>query len=252
MVLRYPGGKSRAVDQIIPHIPAGDLIISPFFGGGAVELELLRQGIDVTGNDAFEPVAMFWVEMLGGRASEIARIANNYLPLHPSEFGRLQRMLEPDQGYHPIDIASAFFVVNRASFSGLTLSGGMSPGHPRFTESSIQRLIDLDREIDFSRLDFAWGDYREFLDIWRDDQPAYFDPPYMGKRKIYGRKGDLSTDFCHDTLCEILKGRTNWLLSYNDTPKVRDMYKDYRITEIEFAYGMDKKRQRTKELLIHG
>lgn len=32
--LRYPGGKSRAVSMILPHIPEGtEKVCSPFFGG---------------------------------------------------------------------------------------------------------------------------------------------------------------------------------------------------------------------------
>ena len=43
--------------------------------------------------------------------------------------------------------AVMFYVLNRTSFSGSTLSGGMASGgeddNPRFTESSIQRLRDF-------------------------------------------------------------------------------------------------------------
>ena len=39
-----------------------------------------------------------------------------------------------------IQRAAVYYVLNRSSFSGATLSGGMSPQHPRFTFTSIERL----------------------------------------------------------------------------------------------------------------
>ena len=37
--LRYAGGKSLAVGHVVEHLPEGlDSIVSPFFGGGSVEI----------------------------------------------------------------------------------------------------------------------------------------------------------------------------------------------------------------------
>ena len=41
-LLRYPGGKTRAVKQIQQYIPKGiDKLCSPFFGGGSLEIALM-------------------------------------------------------------------------------------------------------------------------------------------------------------------------------------------------------------------
>jgi len=50
-----------------------------------------------------------------------------------------------------------YFVINRCSFSGATLSGGFSTesSKKRFTESSIKRTEDLNlNDIEFHNLDF--------------------------------------------------------------------------------------------------
>ena len=58
--LRYPGGKSRAVLMILPHIPQDtDKVCSPFFGGGSVELALMARGVSVSGSDIFSPLVDF-------------------------------------------------------------------------------------------------------------------------------------------------------------------------------------------------
>ena len=37
-LLRYPGGKSKAIDLITPYVKDYDKIISPFMGGGSLEV----------------------------------------------------------------------------------------------------------------------------------------------------------------------------------------------------------------------
>ncbi|WMT84135.1 DNA adenine methylase [Wolbachia endosymbiont of Listronotus oregonensis] len=64
--LRYPGGKSRAVSQIVnEYIPRGlPTLCSPFIGGGSIELALASRGTKVYGYDAFEPLVRFWQVLL--------------------------------------------------------------------------------------------------------------------------------------------------------------------------------------------
>ena len=63
--LRYPGGKSRAVSTILPHIPKGTKkLCSPFIGGGSVELACVARGIEVLGSDVFPPLVDFWQEAI--------------------------------------------------------------------------------------------------------------------------------------------------------------------------------------------
>ncbi|MDA8215915.1 MAG: DNA adenine methylase [Nitrospiraceae bacterium] len=60
-LLRYPGGKSKAIDIICKLIPEGTTeLCSPFFGGGSVELACTSKGIRVYGYDIFEPLVEFW------------------------------------------------------------------------------------------------------------------------------------------------------------------------------------------------
>jgi len=67
----------------------------------------------------------------------------------------------------------------------------------------------------------------------------YLDPPYWIKSKLYGEKGDLNfQEKDHLALFEILTKTKKWVLSYNDSKKVREIYHDYRIVPLEWAYGM--------------
>ncbi len=64
--LRYPGGKSRAVDVIMPHIRSLDCgeLCSPFLGGGSIELKCAEEGMVVHGYDLFQPLVWFWQTLL--------------------------------------------------------------------------------------------------------------------------------------------------------------------------------------------
>ena len=64
-ILRYPGGKSRAVKVIKKYIPKGiNELCSPFLGGASLEISCAADGIKVYGSDAFVPLVDFWIEVL--------------------------------------------------------------------------------------------------------------------------------------------------------------------------------------------
>ncbi len=132
--LRYPGGKNRAVKAIYSCIPAKETkLCSPFLGGGSIELACTTR-MQVYGYDVFSPLVDFWQVLLDDQELLVNRV-ERYYPLSRTKFYSLQKRYTKlkDQ----VERAAAFFVLNRSSFSGTTLSGGMSPGHPRFTESAI-------------------------------------------------------------------------------------------------------------------
>ena len=135
-------------------------------------------------------------------------------------------------------------MLNRCSFSGTTLSGGMSPGHPRFTQSAIDRL----KNFRCASLKVRRADYKVALRE-NPDMMAYLDPPYLISDTLYGDKGDTHKGFDHAGLAEILRKRGKWVLSYNDCPDIRELYRHARILEPEWAYGMSNGKK-SEELLI--
>ena len=61
-ILRYPGGKSRAIKILNKYIPADiDVLYSPFFGGGSFEFNIQQKyNIKIYANDKFTPLYNFW------------------------------------------------------------------------------------------------------------------------------------------------------------------------------------------------
>jgi len=280
--LRYPGGKSRAVKTLMEFLPqdCGD-VCSPFLGGGSFELALAEKGIKVYGYDIFKPLVWFWKALLQD-PNKLADYADVYrtgphdfeykkqivsaMALTKEDFIRLRSelrlSLEKNEDFS-FENAAKFYAINRSSFSGATFSGGFSKraSYARFTDSSIDRIRNFK---EFNLI-------VEHAPFWKSipkhsDKFLYLDPPYMlgkNKDKLYGNKGDTHQDFDHQLLCDLLKKRNNWLLSYNDCEVIRELYKDFEIVEANWAYGMKltkdinpetKKRKMAKssEVLIMG
>lgn len=160
--LRYPGGKTRAckyIEQVlIDHFDVDDIktIISPFFGGGSFEFYLQNKyNMFILANDKFTPLATFWKcckknkEILCSKLDKIDYVTKEIF----SDF-RDRIMTENNV----IKQSVYYFVINRCSFSGATLSGGFSreSSEKRFTKSSIKRIeiLNLD-DFKISNCDFT-------------------------------------------------------------------------------------------------
>lgn len=245
--LRYPGGKSRAVKTIYNYIPPGTkTLCSPFFGGGSLEIYCTHMGMKVYGYDNFRPLVDFWNWILKD-PNKLANAVEKYHPLKPREkFYELQK--EHINEKSSFQRAVLFYVLNRTSFSGSTLSGGMASGgdddNPRFTKSSIERL----RNFKIKNISVKFAHFEKSIPKHPDDL-LYLDPPYLIENKLYGNKGDLHKDFEHEKLAKILKNREKWILSYNNSDKVRTLYDGFQFVEPKWTYGMSKDKK-SREILI--
>jgi DNA adenine methylase len=239
--LRYPGGKNRAIKSILSLIPEDETTLcSPFLGGASIELACTTR-MTVYGSDIFEPLTDFWKSLITHK-EELINIVKSYLPLEKKEFYKLQKKLLHIKD--PIERGAAFFVLNRSSFSGTTMSGGMSPGHPRFTISSIDRL----KHFNVKNFYVENLDYKETINKHKDAF-CYLDPPYLNGQALYGVKGNTHKDFDHEELAKILQDKERWIMSYNDCQEIRDLYSSFTIISIEWVYGMSKNKS-SNEILI--
>ena len=97
-------------------------------------------------------------------------------------------------------------------------------------------------------------DYRDALER-SPDSVCYADPPYFNceDSRLYGCDGDLHKDFDHNEFFEFITGTDrDFLISYNNRPEIRDMYKDFHILKRNWAYGMTTERNSSepRELFI--
>ena len=249
-VLRYPGGKQRAVRILTDYIPDGEReLCSPFLGGGSFELHCAaRLGMTVHAYDNFHPLVEFWRVLLS-QPVRLADEVQKFLPcLERDDFYRLQK--ERGKFRSALKRAAVFYVINRASFSGCTLSGGMSPGHPRFTPSAVARVRDFPAEAVAQNFSVGEADFADSIAA-HPGALVYADPPYLlENQNLYGDRADRPGEFRHGALRDILLRRGGrWLLSYNDCEAIRDLYRGRAIISPRWRYGMSRDKA-SREILI--
>ena len=247
--LRYPGGKSRAVQRMKSLLPAEfDEYREPFVGGGSffIYLKQARPDLKIWINDLNPELYFFWkqaqadseklareVERVKGERTNGQALFNDLLGVETKSLTEFER-------------AVRFFVLNRITFSGVVESGGYSQPafEARFTESSIQRLSRVGRVLEGIKI--THEDYRELLKEGEKNVFTFLDPPYFKatKSKLYGKNGILHTTFNHaDFAREMQKCRHAWLITYDDAPEIRSNFSFAHMYEWELQYGMNNYRQ---------
>jgi DNA adenine methylase len=258
--LRYPGGKSRAIPQILPLIPANiQEYREPFIGGGSVYLavrSLFKHTINYWINDLNEDLYFFW-EQVRDNLDGLVEGVWGFKRAYPD--GRELYTFLKDNGnmLTPFERAVRFFIMNRITFSGVMDAGGYSQQafERRFTNSSVERLGKLKGY--FSNTRITQGDYEPLLFEGGEKVFLFLDPPYFSttQSRLYGERGTLHTGFDHERFAETMRRCPyRWLVTYDDCPEVRELFKFANIHSWELQYGMNNFMQesaaRGRELFI--
>jgi len=254
--LRYPGGKTRACkiieDIILKHfdIKCFDTLVSPFFGGGSFEFYFQNKyNLKLIVNDKFIPLYNFWKQVkinkniLCDELRKISTISKEQFKSYRNTIIELNNNI--------LQQAIQYFIINRCSFSGSTLSGGFSneASKKRYTPSSINK-IEL---LDFTNIEIYNYDFKDFINNFINDKSLIFlDPPYYleKKSKLYGNNGDMHESFNHQLLFDLLNIKKKWIITYNDCNYIRNMYKDYIIIDVNWSYGMNKSKTSSEIIII--
>jgi DNA adenine methylase len=258
--IRYPGGKTRAckiIDKVInDHFDLSniDTIISPFFGGGSFEFYMQNKyGLKLIVNDKFTPLYNFWNQIKIDKNKLCEELRKNK-EISKDNF-MMYRSTIMDLNNNILEQAKQYFIINRCSFNGSTLSGGFSPeaSKKRYTSSSIDK-IEL---LDFTNIDIYNKDFYEFINDNDNDNDnekriIFLDPPYYleKKSKLYGNNGDMHEDFNHQLLFELIITKRNWIITYNNCDYIKDLYKDFIIIDVDWSYSMNKTKKSSEIIII--
>jgi len=239
-------------------IPEFDEFREPFLGGGSVFIHTKQRfpNKKFWVNDLYFELYKFWEMTQKDVDSLIDKI---YEWRGQFTIGKqLHKFLNENlDGFNDLERAAAFFIYNRITFSGTSLSGGFSEGAfaGRFTESSIERLNEFANVI--SGTTITNFDYEELVKREGENVFIFLDPPYYSAKKsaLYGKNGNLHKSFEHEKFAETMKNcKHKWLITYDDSEYVRDLFSFAKITAWELTYGMrnvtENSDQKGKELFI--
>jgi len=257
--LRYPGGKSKALKWIVPLIPYFDELREPFVGGGSVF---------VVTKQLF-PSKKFWINDLNQDLYSFWKVVRDDIKKLVIDISKLKNDTSDGKFLHKhytkstvkfneFEKAVRFFVLNRITFSGTADSGGFSKAafEKRFTKSSIDRLNDLGKIVT-PDVRITNIDYEELVNKPGENVFIFLDPPYLTAEKsmLYGKNGNLHRGFDHQRFANVMKNcQHKWLITYDDHPEIRNLFKFANIIEWEMQYGMNNYKKTTaakgKELFI--
>lgn len=254
--LRYPGGKTRAckvLDEVLnQYFAINDFknIVSPFFGGGSFEFHVQNKyNMKIIANDKFKPLYTFWNICKYNKEALCDQLYKSIGSIDKKTFSEYREKIMIEN--NNLSQAFMYFVINRCSFSGATLSGGFSSesSKKRFTTSSVDRV----KQLNLINFEIYNLDYEKFIDQHSETENLLFlDPPYYLEKnsRLYGKNGDMHENFDHVQLYTCLSSKKNWFMTYNNCEYIKNLYKDFKIIETNWSYGMNKSKISSEIIII--
>lgn len=270
---RYPGGKGNLKYMLASIINHNGLrnctMIEPFCGGAGATLPLLLAGVigKLRLGDFDKRVAEFWDSLLGDPEGLIRLIQET--PTTIDEWHRMRRWAGFERnmdGQSALKCGFATLFLNRVNYSGLLHArpiGGLDQSGKykmdcRFNKSDIisriQNIRSCVRHILKAARRSSHAYWRSTLNsAWMADGTgntlAFIDPPYVGKGPVLYKRYGFANG--HEELAEYLKSndRMQWVLTYDNDPLIFELYKDFKIIELDSQFMMQESKM-GRELVI--
>lgn len=267
---RFPGGKKKLRKNIISKLSefsGYDLYIEPFFGGGSIGLDFIKNS-DVKSiwmNDKDFALSCLWTSVIKC-PSLLKYYVRNFTP-SVDLFLEYKKYLLSDLSFENkfskiVEIGFKKLAIHQISYSGLGVkSGGPLGGiyqkskykiNCRWSPEYICKNIDYYNNV-FTNLDVKHNccTFFDFEEVFKNKNTSliYLDPPYFEKGSELYQYSFLEED--HVRLSKILQETNHhWLLSYDDCEQIRDLYSWATIQECPVTYTINGSIKK-QELLIY-
>lgn len=262
--LRYPGGKTKLYDKIIPllnSIGKNVIYVEPFAGGAGLALKLLFCGCvqSIILNDIDRNIYLFWQACIKQTELLCALIEDAELSIR--EWNIQRGILEKPDDHSDLERAFALFYMNRCNISGI-IKGGPIGGREqngkytlgaRFNKEGLIRKI---RSIGEKRsfISVYCMDGKQFLKEICDGLPREttlinIDPPYVNKGPELYQNSFTKDD--HVELSNVIKKLNHhWVVTYDADELIESLYSDYSMEDITLGYSAGSKRKTGHEYFI--
>ncbi len=250
--LRYPGGKSqtiRSVQRLIEKNEFGRrLYVEPFAGGFGVGIALLVNNVidQAIINDLDHHVYHFWHSVLYHTNDMIELVNKTEITL---EERQNQKEIYNDVTSTPVQDGFATLFLNRVNYSGVLFAGpiggkGQLSAYSldcRFNKKDIIKRIQIVSQLR-ERIRLYNLDACELIthELAADNAHAFYniDPPYVKKGKsLYT---EYFTEQNHREFGAVVRdnlANVPWIITYDNCPLVREIYRDYLIKEFELYHS---------------
>lgn len=242
--LRWPGGKSKFVGQLLPCCNPDKMenFVEPFAGGASVGLSLLLAGKvkELYLNDLdFGVYSLF--QLIKYMPKVLVDKIQRFVPTKEAYYQARQWVNDNYEGLDMVDAAWNLLVVNRLAFSGIPKANCMSDPAARWTANTlikrIKKIHDVSEHIHVSCMDAC-----EMIEemYWKPNTTIFIDPPYKNKGKdLYV---NYYTDENHYKLSNLLddlyKGMpgADMLITYDDCEFIKELYAYPEVMTVDRSY----------------
>jgi DNA adenine methylase len=261
--IRYAGGKSRAIKIISPYLDNEKKIISPFMGGGSLEVNWASKGIEVIGYDLFDALVNFW-DMLLNNKDELVKVLKTITPTL-EEYNRIKEILmrwentqemlkEWKTDHYKRDEVISLDSITAAAYYYFNHNTSYGPGYLGWGSSVYMKedkwnnMIKNIDKFNAPTLSVKQGSFENVLPNHMEDT-LYLDPPYYlekdGDNKMFAGVYPMKNipihhdGFNHELLRDLLlKHKGKFVLSYNNCETIREYYKDFEQVYPTWNYSM--------------
>jgi DNA adenine methylase len=261
--IRYAGGKSRAIKLIGPLGMNQETIISPFIGGGSLEVYWASNNIRVIGYDVFDVLVNFWQVLLNKKEQLVEELKK--IEPTPERYADIKEVLmrtkntqdmlsEWKTDYYKRDDIVELTDVQLAAYYFFNHNCSYGPGYLGWASKIY--LNDKGWKASIDRINkFSVPSMKVYTMTFDNSIPLhnndflYLDPPYYTEKDadnkmfagIYPMRNIPvhHNQFDHELLRDILKEhKGKFVLSYNNCETIRDYYSEFNQTFPQWAYSM--------------
>jgi DNA adenine methylase len=251
----YMGGKTQLVPKLLRLIPPHSTYCEVFGGAGNLLLSKPPSHVEVW-NDKDGALANL-MRVIKTCPHLLIRAARG-IPYSRVWYERLQREIKTT-GLTGTEVqrAAKFWFLLRASFFGHPEKGWRFALHTNEAlrlENGLPLIKEVSKRLAVVYIDCL--DFRRCIKNWDGPDTFFFlDPPYYGATK-YRSRGPQFTTRDHEDLAALLGHvEAKWLLTLNDHPRIRELYRGYRVAKVDTQMATWKgpagsKRPRLRQLII--
>lgn len=264
-IVKWVGGKTKLLDELIARRPTSfRRYYEPFFGGGALFFKLAPKAAsisDLNGGlvEMYRTVANDVEDVIDA----LAKHRGNHSEEH---YYQVRELWNQDHYATPVERAAAFIYLNKTCYNGLwrvNRSGRFNVPVGRYTNPAIYEPALLRSSAALlRRARLQNAPYLEAVADAGKGDFVYFDPPYHPVSSTSNFTSYTSSGFSEDdqamlaeTAHKLVERGATVMLSNNDTPLIRKLYKGLRVDKVLCARAINSnasKRGAVAEVIAVG
>ena len=244
--LRYPGGKQRILNDLIPHLPSREEIsgnfVEPFVGGGAVFFafnpqKALLADINPELIDLYRGLRRFPVKVWK-KFYVFPATKEDYYDIRNSEV----------KGLDLASRAARTLYLNRTCFKGMWRHNSNGQFNVGYGGQDRRWVISKDTLIEVSKrlkhVTLKRSDFEKVVDMCWEDDFLFLDPPYRpGEREmvhdhyVYGKFSYDDYKRLANVLKQASQRGVQWAMTTSSHPDILSLFRGNRVTRLSKGTG---------------